>query len=196
MNGSIRFSGINLFGEFGRNPVFKFYSTDEINVLVSYTRETDAALIPLSDMLGVSSLIALTKKDGTGLTLKQSFSLTEADAHVWKTENELIWLWRHSSPALPELAFITEESLRKAFLENRETLYLSYSATTRTVIKKALYGTLGHRTDLVLSEKGKLSAFLKLGLGTEYSGGISESGSGERLYAGGISFGIEGELKF
>ena len=188
--GSLNFNALNLFGRFGRYPVFDFYNSEQLSGLLQLTlQDYNGTPVPAPEELTWQNTLSFSGN------LERRFSLDHRISWHWDSEERetreeatIQYEWRTASQNVLRLPLVKRAIPRQHHLENTERLILNGEYPWKdspTENEFNLSFTLYHESKWVFQDTGHLKAWAALGLGDR-----------DGMLINGFELGLEAEFRF
>jgi len=188
--GSLGFSAINLFGQFGRFPLIPFYNTEEISSLIQITLE-DFNGVPVPDPQEVLWQVnwSFTGTGNNKLVLDNRLSWNwDPEMRETKQEGRIEYQWRTATKEALHIPLINRAIPRQHHMESKERLIITGLFPWQDAPPESYMDigfTIYHETSWVFQDSGHLRGWLALGLGER-----------DEVFTNGWEMGIEAEFRF
>ncbi len=188
--GSLGFSAINLFGQFGRFPLFSLYNTEEISSLIQITLE-DFNGVPVPDPQEVLWQMnwSFTGVRNHKLVLDNRLSWNwDPEMRKTRQEGRIEYQWRTASKEVLHIPLVNRALPRQHHLESKERLIITglfpwQDAPPESYMEFGF--TFYHESSWVFQDSGHLKGWLALGLGSR-----------DETFTNGWELGLEAEFRF
>ncbi len=188
--GSLGFSAINLFGQFGRFPLLPFYNTEEISSLIQITLE-DFNGGPVPDPREVLWQVnwSFTGVRNHKLVLDNRLSWNwDPEMRETRQEGRIEYQWRTASKDVLHIPLMNRAIPRQHHMESKERLIITGLYPWEDAPPESYMDigfTLYHESSWVFQDSGHLKGWLAIGLGDR-----------DEVFTNGWELGLEAEFRF
>ena len=177
-------SAINLFGDWGRYPVFRFYKTDEWSGSFQYTLSGREVWNPEPEEIIYQNYITFAGESTWEFVLDNRISFRFEEEEL-QDEFQLILRWREEEKPWLKVPFFERVILKPSRMEHEEKLIFSGFFDQDEWSGTSVNAVLRHESKLVITGLGSLKGWMALGLGGEPD-----------LFRNGYELGVEMEMNF
>ena len=188
--GSLNFNALNLFGRFGRYPVFDFYNSEELSGLLQLTlQDFNGSSVPSPEELVWQTTMGFTGNRQHRFSLDHRVSWHwDPDERETREEATVQYQWRTASKDVLRLPLVKRAIPRQHHLENTERMILNGQYPWNDAPADNEFNlsfTLYHESKWVFQDTGHLKAWAALGLGDL-----------DGMLINGFELGLEAEFRF
>ncbi|MBF9018314.1 MULTISPECIES: hypothetical protein [unclassified Oceanispirochaeta] len=177
-------SAINLFGDWGQYPLFKFYATDEWSSSIQFIMGGSDLWTPEAEELVYQNYLTLAGEKDWEFVLDNRFT-RKWEEEYFQDDFQMIFRWFEPENPFFKFPFFDYLVMKPNRMEHEEKLiftgYFDESDSTKTSFDTILR----HESKLVITGLGSLKGWMALGLGGK-----------KEVFRNGYELGLELEMNF
>ncbi|RKX85417.1 MAG: hypothetical protein DRP58_05880, partial [Spirochaetes bacterium] len=196
INIETRSTALNLFGNLGTKPLFKWYQTEEITNILAVEGEFKSYMTELLNdpvfSLNYSLYLNFSLSQKNSIEIQSNHNLTY-DPFILNSSSSGSYNWQVIPDNMIQIPlFHEEDSNNKPYFEHKEKVTIS-TLSNFNLKNNSFTITMNHSTDLIFTDKGNISIFAGFGFDQK---SITNSTLTTTYYIMAIEAGISAKLTF
>ena len=160
-------SALNIFGDWGSTPLFRFYKTDEWTSSIQYVMSGRKSWAPEPEELTYQNYISLMGEEMWDIALDNSFTVDFED-ELKQNDLQLIFSWKEPENAWINIPLFDHLIVKSNHMEHRERLVFTGYFDGEEPDNTTYDTILTHESKLVVDDLGSLKGWMSLGLGGKH----------------------------
>lgn len=177
-------TAVNLFGDWGQYPLFKFYATDEISSSLQFILGGSELWTPKAEELVYQNYLQLAGEKDWELVLDNRFT-RKWEGEYYQDDFQIILRWYEPESPYFKFPFFDYLVMKPTRMQHEEKLIFTGYFDEEDPENTSFDTILRHESRLVITGLGSITGWMAMGLG-----GTSE------LFRNGYELGLELEMNF